>query len=181
MDTKYKKAVEYAKSKLSIELEKPSLKFSLPTDELEQIGLMGFVPSAYQQESMEALIAESEDDPKIREILQLGLARAIEEGIDIPDIASLWLSRLLRRELRTPANTKGRPQNSRLQALIFHTVQDLVDHHEMNPTRNDSSPSTSASDAVADALRQLGQAPSSYDRVRKIWQAKPALRVYIDE
>ena len=173
---KFAYAVKYSKAVISEGLSNPHLN-DFSDEALERIGMLGVgEQSDLQSRVLEQLVRNDDNSEQFRKILKLAIARVLEEKIELPSSVNEWLQKYLRHELPDTLGIKGRPKKQGFEDLIFQTVQDLVDYHGLNATRNDTGSPTSASDAVAEALCQLKQSPRSYYRVRRIWQSKPGYR-----
>jgi hypothetical protein len=112
----------------------------------------------------------------------LAAAKALDRnGKDLPRPIELWLISLALGAVMPPAPPK-REVSDTTEGLVYHSVAALIIHAKLSAMRNPSlganSPlpeERSACDVVArafmDVRRALGvQLPSSYERVRKIWQ-----------
>lgn len=177
---KFEKAVEFAQNRLNAGFEKSNYGHSFGISDV-RMGLIGIEPSSFQEKYLEDLIEAAEHEPGPRRWLRFGLAKAIEEEMELPQRANDWLVRFLKDDLGKIEEIRGAPRTDGKYILIYHTVEDIVDEFGMKPTRGEKSVPTSAIDAVAVALKRLGIGPNSYDRIRKIWQKKPGIRIYFDE
>lgn len=101
--------------------------------------------------------------------LRLGIAHALQHGEELPPDASLWLVQYLRGEVTRPKAQAGRKHEQHLHSLIWIAVTMRV-AEGMKATRNDVSQPTSACDAVAQALSELGLEPTTFFAVKRIWQ-----------
>lgn len=100
--------------------------------------------------------------------LRLGIAYGLERGEELPPDAVQWLVRYLRGEVTRPKARAGRRNESWLHMLIWSAVGCRV-QNGMKATRNDASEPTSACDAVADAMAELGLEPATFESVKRIW------------
>ena len=103
------------------------------------------------------------------DVLRLGIAHSLEQGEELPPEALTWLVRHLRGEVTRPNARSGAKTQAFLQAQIWVAVLTLVEVYRMKATRNDASEATSACDAVADALAELGLKPTTFHGVKRIW------------
>lgn len=101
--------------------------------------------------------------------LRLGIAHLLEQGEELPPEALTWLVRHLRGEVTRPKAGSGAKTQDFLHAQICTAVLTLVHEYRMKATRNDASEATSACDAVADALAELGLKPTTFHGVKRIW------------
>ena len=120
-------------------------------------------------------------DFRAHEALLAAAKELDQNGEDLPRPIELWLISLALAAVRPPAPPK-REVTDTTEGLVYHSVAALIVHAKLSAMRNFSlganSPlreERSACDVVARAFmnvrRALGyQLPSSYDRVRKIWQ-----------
>lgn len=114
------------------------------------------------------LMAWAEADAGGFDVLRLGVAYSLEKGEELPPDALQWLVRHLRGESTRPKAQAGRKHEAWHHALIWMAVTVLVDAG-MKATRNDASEETSACDAVAEALTDLGLEPATFYGVKRIW------------
>lgn len=117
------------------------------------------------------LVAWARADREGWDALRLGVANAIERGDELPREARQWLALYLRDEIKSPHGTAGTHNAEGLHVAIFMAVHSLV-QSGMKATRNDASPSTSACDAVADAMGKIGKEPATFFGVKKVWLTK---------
>ena len=103
------------------------------------------------------------------DVLRLGIAHLLEQGEELPPEALTWLVRHLRGEVTRPKAGSGAKTQVFLHTQICTAVLTLVHEYGMKATRNDSSEATSACDAVADALAELGLKPTTFHGVKRIW------------
>lgn len=101
--------------------------------------------------------------------LRLGIAHLLEQGEELPPEALTWLVRHLRGEVTRPKAGSGAKTQVFLHTQIQVAVLTLVHEYRMKATRNDESEATSACDAVADALAELGLKPATFHGVKRIW------------
>ena len=93
------------------------------------------------------------------------------------DIALFALWELQKSEAQK-GRGKGRPAGSDLHGSIW-IIAHILSHAGMNLSRNnESAEATSAFDAVADALRSLGEKPNSYSGVSGAFYSYPKKPVY---
>lgn len=117
------------------------------------------------------LVAWAKADRDGWDALRLGVANALERGEEIPPEAAEWLALILRGEIERPHGTPGTHDSEGLHTAIFIAVHSLV-RSGMYATRNDASPATSACDAVADAMSEIGLRPATFHGVKKVWRVK---------
>jgi len=103
------------------------------------------------------------------DVLRLGIAHSLEQGEELPPEALTWLVRHLRGEVTRPNARSGAKTQVFLHTQIYVAVLTLVKEYGMKATRNDASEATSACDAVADALAELGLKPTTFHGVKRIW------------
>lgn len=114
------------------------------------------------------LLSWAEADAGGFDALRLGVAYSIEKGEELPPDVLQWLVRHLRGELSRPKARAGAKTEFWLHSLIWMAVRSRV-LDGMNATRNDASEATSACDAVAEALADLGLHPTTFYGVKRIW------------
>ena len=87
----------------------------------------------------------------------------------MPKVLAQWAAAMMRGEKKRPKRN-GKFANGTLErnTYIWPVTRKLVESGMM-ATRNDESPPTSACDAVAEALKQLGENPTAYASVKRIW------------
>lgn len=102
------------------------------------------------------------------DVLLLGIAYSLEQGEELPPEALQWLLRYLRGDVTRPKARAGRKNEFWLHSMIWVAVGSRV-LDGMNATRNDASEPTSACDAVAEALAELGLEPATFHGVKRIW------------
>lgn len=114
------------------------------------------------------LMAWAKTDAGGFDALRLGIAHSLERGEELPPEARQWLVRHLRGEATRPKAPAGRKNEFWLHMFIWMAVGNRV-MDGMTATRNDASEATSACDAVADALVELGLEPATFHGVKRIW------------
>lgn len=117
------------------------------------------------------LVAWAMADREGWDALRLGVAHAVARGEEIPSEAAEWLALNLRGEIERPHGTPGTHEAEGLHVAIYLAVHTLV-QSGMNATRNDASEPTSACDAVAKAMAEIGLQPATFYGVKKVWLAK---------
>ena len=121
------------------------------------------------------LVAWAMADREGWDTLRLGVAHAVARGEEIPSEAAEWLALNLRGEIERPRGTPGTHEAEGLHVAIYLAVHALV-QSGMNATRNDNSKregaETSACDAVAKAMAEIGLQPATFYGVKKVWLAK---------
>lgn len=115
------------------------------------------------------LLAYAETSAEGFDLLCETVASMIEAGHRLPEDARGWVVDFLRGNVKRPKASAGRPQKRFNRFQIWSNVDRLVRDGKMLATRNDTSDETSACDAVATALRELGMEPASYSSVKKVW------------
>ena len=100
--------------------------------------------------------------------LRFGVADKIEKGASLHPLMTKWLTDYLKGVVVPPKSRSGRGEADGLHHLITRAVDNLKELG-MSATRNDVSPSTSACDAVAKALSELGLSPTTFEGVKRIW------------
>ena len=114
------------------------------------------------------LVAWAETDAGGFDALRLGIARSLEQGEELHPEALKWLLQHLRGEVNRPKARAGAKSGFWLHSLIWMAVGTRV-LDGMKATRNDASEPTSACDAVAEALVELGLEPTTFYGVKRIW------------
>lgn len=123
-----------------------------------------------QQSNPEEFLATATDYAGFHAV-RVSIANALNDGEQLPPLILEWLISYLRGDLEEPKKRAGRPQNPLSPISIFLAVKECVGEG-MNPTRNDASEPTSACDAVAEALANLGLEPTTYEGVKRVWLKK---------
>lgn len=128
-----------------------------------------------------ALILDwAEGDAAGFDALKEGICFSLERGEALhPDIVQ-WLLKYLRGEVSRPASKSGAKKAEWWSLRICLAVNELVEAG-LSCMRNDVSEPTSACDAVADALAELGLSPTSYASVKRIWLATRAEYPFLDK
>jgi len=114
------------------------------------------------------LIEKAKNDPDYFDAIRFGIALHLRIEKELPQIILDWLIEHLQGETKRPRKAAGRGISLGLHVIIAGVVQTLVDRG-MNATRNDVNPATSACDAVAAALYELGMTPKSFQGVKAVW------------
>lgn len=92
----------------------------------------------------------------------------IDNDEEVPAEVRTWVSGVLKGEIKCPPPRRGKPSKDWSSTVVWLTVKNLVDIG-MTATRNDTTAAISACDAVAEAMRNLGETPQTFERVKKIW------------
>ncbi|MBR9864877.1 MAG: hypothetical protein GYB24_15675 [Rhodobacteraceae bacterium] len=122
--------------------------------------------------NLDGLIKDARRNPQAFDAVGLLTADFIEHGEEMPkELRDAAIARLKgqerpKREVNRRRGFIG--DHWYRDFYIWNAFSDLVDKG-MNPTRNDTSPPTSACDAVAQAMIELGERPNSYSGVSKVW------------
>lgn len=129
-----------------------------------------FEPSSSEPKiSIERLIKIAENNAANFDILSVVAASYIDAGVLMPEALGQWAVAVLQGEKKRPGRHGKFAKGTGLRDVcIWETVRRLV-KRGMIATRNDASPATSACDAVAEALKLLGESPASYASVKRIW------------
>jgi hypothetical protein len=160
MATEYSEAVQFVKGKFQC----------YRNDELELESFRKTTKGAAMLRNNTArLLALAEVHEGSFDVLRFGIAHLLEQGEELPPEALSWLVRHLRGEVTRPKARSGAKNQAFLHTQIWMTVLELVKVHRMKATRNDTSEATSACDAVADALAELGLKPTTFHGVKRIW------------
>jgi hypothetical protein len=118
---------------------------------------------------IEWLISQAEDDSTSFDILTMVAAAYAETPVLMPEALGRWTAAVLRSEKKRPIRRGKFAEGTGLRNThIWLTLKWLV-QLGMTATRNDASLPTSACDAVAQALKQLGENPTAYASVKRIW------------
>jgi hypothetical protein len=97
-------------------------------------------------------------------------AEHLENGIELHPIASRWLAKYLRGEIRRPTPPK-RPSRTGRRDHIFSCAIEGLRRMGLPPTRGESSKSNCGCEVVAKAAGKMGIASISYGATKKIWEA----------
>ena len=118
---------------------------------------------------IERMTISAENNAANFDILSVVAASYIDAGVLMPEALGQWAVAVLRGEKKRPGRHGKFAKGTGLRDVcIWETVRRLV-KRGMIATRNDASPATSACDAVAEALKLLGESPASYASVKRIW------------
>ena len=132
--------------------------------------------ASYIHHGPEKLILDAKKNPYAFDAMRLGIAFFLKQKETLPPEAKEWLMQYLRGELSRPAKRVGASSKAGWHDTISYIIGGFV-AQGMMATRNDVSPATSACDAVADALAELGLEPATFHGVKRIWLAtSPNLR-----
>jgi hypothetical protein len=103
------------------------------------------------------------------DVLTVVAAKYLEADIAMPKVIAQWAAAMMRGEKKRPKRN-GKFANGTLErnTYIWPVTRKLVESGMM-ATRNDTSPPESACDAVAEALKLIGESPASYGSVKRIW------------
>jgi hypothetical protein len=93
----------------------------------------------------------------------------LENGILIAKTLAKWAAAVLRGEKKRPVRHGKCAEGTLLRNINIREVTRILVKRGMTATRNDVSPATSACDAVAEALKQMEESPSSYASVKRVW------------
>ncbi len=115
------------------------------------------------------LIEKAKNDPDYFDAIRFGIALHLRIEKELPQIILDWLIEHLQGKTKRPRKAAGRGISLGLHVTVAQVVQVLVDRG-MNATRNDVSSATSACDAVATALSELGMTPKSFEGVKAVWK-----------
>ena len=115
------------------------------------------------------LIEKAKNDSDYFDAIRFGIALHLRIEKELPQIILDWLIEHLQGKTKRPRRAAGRGISLGLHVTVAQVVQVLVDRG-MYATRNDAtSPATSACDAVATALSELGMTPKSFEGVKAVW------------
>ena len=131
---------------------------------------MGWEPRGLDNRiSIERMINKAENNAASFDILTVITAAYAESGILMPEALGQWTAAVLRGEKKKPIRHGKFAEGTGLRnTCIWEATRRLV-KRGMIATRNDTSPATSACDAVAEALKQMNESPASYASVKRIW------------
>jgi len=118
---------------------------------------------------IEQMISRAENNAANFDILAVIAAAYIDAGVLMPKTLGQWAMAVLRGEKKRPARHGKFAEGTGLRNLHIWEVTRILVKRGMTATRNDVSPATSACDAVAEALKQMEESPSSYASVKRIW------------
>jgi hypothetical protein len=114
-------------------------------------------------------INEAMETPKTFEEALSAVALALERNFELPPLIKDWLLQYLRGQVPKPNGKVGRNNSPyMLKVLMCECVQDLCDMG-LKLGRNDTGESTSACDAVAEAMGELRLSPSTFEGVKRIY------------
>ena len=101
--------------------------------------------------------------------LKRGVAHALERSDVVPPSVQDWLVKYLRSEFDPPAKSVGAEKATQLHVAIYTAITFLL-LEGMKATRADhGSATTSACDAVAEAMKDLGLKPATFSGVKRVW------------
>jgi hypothetical protein len=122
-----------------------------------------------------ALIKKSVRSADAFDALRFGIAHMLRMDGDLPWDVKVWLAQYLTGQVERPVSSGGRKTRTAWDLNVWLVVHMLVENG-MTATRNDDGDLTSACDAVAAALKQIGETPSSYKGVKAVWLKMNAKR-----
>lgn len=165
----FREGVELAKKYLA-SVAKPDPFSPKPISEADamKLQLLQSQGSYMILESPDELLEKAESDPDYFDALRFGSATHLYLGNSLPVAVRHWLAEYLQGKKKRPRRASGRGSSIGWHINIAVAVDILVGAG-MTATRNVTSDETSACDAVACALSELGQTPNSFTRVKKIW------------
>ncbi len=103
------------------------------------------------------------------DVLAVVAAKYLEADIAMPKVMAQWAAAMMRGEKKRPKrNSKFANGTLERNTYIWPVTRKLVESGMM-ATRNDASDPESACDAVAEALKLIGESPASYGSVKRIW------------
>jgi hypothetical protein len=117
------------------------------------------------------LWAWASESPDGFDALRMGIASKLAHptGEPLSSMERDWLVKYLRGKAIRPNGRAGALPKDGINIVVWATIKHLV-NEGMVATRNDASrPAESACDAVAEALKELGMTPMSFERVKRIW------------
>lgn len=128
---------------------------------------------------LEALLEASKTQGLSWEATKLTAIELIAQRGELPLQLTEWLIGYLADEIHEPKRPKrfsrSWPGEHTERDIEIHAVVcELLKEGAMTPTRNDVSSPTSACDAVAQAMTELGVPPSSYKEIKRIFLGREA-------
>jgi hypothetical protein len=175
--TPYQRAVEEAEAFLAkgpkhyVELQKSFSVAQMAVENAETFRRAESDRVGWTGRGVESLIFKAGNDPVAYDALKHIACELLRHGDPIPEPLASFVVEVLQEKRKRP-NQSGRYEGANAQrdhmiALAVFKATELG----LSETRNDATPGEiSACDAVAEALKNLGQTPSSYKRVKEIWQ-----------
>lgn len=120
------------------------------------------------QRDPQALIRVANVVPEGLPPLLFGIAAEVEAGRILNVATRNWLAAYLRGEW-VPPKKAGRKRRYAWDFNIWLLARVLIDVYEITPTRNDVSDVESACDVIAEAIRRMGETPTSYGGVKSVY------------
>lgn len=114
------------------------------------------------------LVDRARTDWRAYRALELGCARYLRNTCAIPDWAREWISDHLEGKLARPARPRGPSSKGGLHQLIGECI-DALTAAGMIGIRNDATERRSACDVLAEALMRVGQQPSTFEGVKRVY------------
>ncbi|MGV8997291.1 MAG: hypothetical protein ACOH12_10140 [Parvibaculaceae bacterium] len=127
------------------------------------------VNSSDTETQINRMIVEDKDDAAIFDILSTIAAAYLDSGMCVPEMLGHWAADVLLGEKKRPARRGKFEEGTGLRNTAIWLATRRLVHRGMIATRNDASAPTSACDAVAEALKLLGESPTTYASVKRIW------------
>lgn len=115
-----------------------------------------------------AVLARARMDWRAHRALELGCAVYLRNAMDLPPWASDWLADKLEGKVPRPPRPRGALSRSGLHYLICECIEALI-AAGMIGARNEATEQRSACDVLAEALRQVGLQPSTFEGVKRIY------------
>jgi hypothetical protein len=114
------------------------------------------------------LIMRSRTDWRAYRALELACARYVRNAWDLPAWASEWIADHLEGKLARPPRPRGPSSKAGLHQVICECLEELI-AAGMVGVRNDATDRRSACDVLAEALRFVGQQPSTFEGVKRVF------------
>lgn len=115
-----------------------------------------------------SMVAQARVDWRAHRALELGCAQYIRNLPDLPTWARQWLANYLEGKLDPPPRPRGALPKGGLHHVICECIELLV-AGGMVGARNDATERRSACDVLAEALRQAGLQPATFEGVKRIY------------
>lgn len=116
---------------------------------------------------LDFLIRCSDEDPGCHDGLHRIADYHLHRRLLLPDLLQQWMNR---RRPRPTAEQGGNPDLNAIRNVGILHAMFYLKQRGMQAERNDSSPHTSACDAVAEAVTEVEAVRMTFDAVKKVWQ-----------
>jgi hypothetical protein len=120
------------------------------------------------------LILEAEVSAEMFGALQSVIAYSVERGAVLPVPLQIWGAKVLRGQAVRPKGPRSSTTvgTTGVERAIWSLTETIVEKTNLRKSKNPYGKNPCAFDAVAQAFREMGMTPSSYNRVRDHYYAE---------